>query len=206
MNKGLYIIVCGSIGVGKTTLSNLLSRNIPKSEILPEERSIFLEDFYLNPAKYAFKNQLAYSVHYLEQASVISKNVHSIIQDRSIYDTHQVFSTQHFNNHLISAREFVVLSKIFQLSRQFATPDLLVFLRCNAEIAFNRVQRRGIKEEAKVSLEYLKELDTSYAKWFSEFNYCEKVEFNTDVFTAEDICQKIITDTPKVRPLIHDPI
>ena len=59
MKKAHYIIIEGTIGVGKTSLAKILSNKINAKLILEEfEDNPFLPDFYKNPKRYAFQTQL----------------------------------------------------------------------------------------------------------------------------------------------------
>src|SRR5215472_18680671 len=54
-----YIVVEGVIGVGKTSLSRLLSERFQARLVLEEvEENPFLKDFYRDRARYAFQTQM----------------------------------------------------------------------------------------------------------------------------------------------------
>ena len=54
-----YIAIEGTIGVGKTSLANLLSERLKAKLVLEEfEGNPFLSDFYEDPERHAFQTQL----------------------------------------------------------------------------------------------------------------------------------------------------
>jgi deoxyadenosine/deoxycytidine kinase len=59
MAENRYIVVEGVIGVGKTSLSRLLSERLPARLVLEEvEENPFLKDFYVDRARFAFPTQM----------------------------------------------------------------------------------------------------------------------------------------------------
>ena len=59
MHKKGYIIVEGPLGVGKTSLAQLLAERIKAKAILEEtEGNPFLPNFYKDPVRFAFQTQL----------------------------------------------------------------------------------------------------------------------------------------------------
>ena len=59
MRNLYYIAIEGAIGVGKTSLANLMSKELGARLVLEEfEENPFLPDFYKDPERYAFQTQL----------------------------------------------------------------------------------------------------------------------------------------------------
>ena len=59
MKNLYYIAIEGPIGVGKTSLSNLMSKELGARLVLEEfEENPFLPDFYKDPERYSFQTQL----------------------------------------------------------------------------------------------------------------------------------------------------
>ena len=55
MRNLYYIAIEGAIGVGKTSLANLMSKELGARLVLEEfEENPFLPDFYKDPERYAF--------------------------------------------------------------------------------------------------------------------------------------------------------
>ena len=89
-----YIAVAGNIGVGKSSLVHFLCHNYklkPFYEL--NDFNPYLEDFYKDMKKWAFKSQ----IHFLSQKFKIhqdlSMETDAIIQDRSIYEDAEIFAT-----------------------------------------------------------------------------------------------------------------
>ena len=59
MKNLYYIAIEGPIGVGKTSLANLMSKELGAKLVLEEfEENPFLPDFYKDPERYSFQTQL----------------------------------------------------------------------------------------------------------------------------------------------------
>ena len=59
MKSSFYVVIEGTIGVGKTSLAEILSEKLDARLILEEfEQNPFLEDFYNDPKSYAFQTQI----------------------------------------------------------------------------------------------------------------------------------------------------
>ena len=59
MKNLYYIAIEGPIGVGKTSLANLMSKELSARLVLEEfEENPFLPDFYKDPERYSFQTQL----------------------------------------------------------------------------------------------------------------------------------------------------
>jgi deoxyadenosine/deoxycytidine kinase len=191
MNARPYIIIAGNICVGKTTTCQLLGELLACS-VFYEKREILLKEYYSDPDKFAFLNQLTYSLQFLEQAADISKCKNAIIQDRSIYDTHNVFSRLQLQGNRISSLEFSLLERILRSADQLVRPSLLVLLDAPIDIVYKRMQIRGFKEELSVTPAYLAELRDLYLSWFKAFDICDKKLFQTDSIRPQQLAQDIL--------------
>ena len=71
-----YIAIEGNIGVGKTTLSQLLSKHYNAKLVLEEfAENPFLTKFYENPKQYAFPLELFFlAERFKQQQELIKKN------------------------------------------------------------------------------------------------------------------------------------
>ncbi len=74
-----YIAIEGNIGVGKTTLSQLLSKHYNAKLVLEEfAENPFLTKFYENPKQYAFPLELFFlAERFKQQQELIKKMIYS---------------------------------------------------------------------------------------------------------------------------------
>jgi|ERR1043166_914562 deoxyadenosine/deoxycytidine kinase len=188
-----YVIIAGNIGTGKTTAVQNVNVLVDKSIAFYEDRDIYLSKFYREPQKYAFLNQLAYSLQYLNQAVEISKQDTVVVQDRSIYDTHQVFSEMRLHDGMISKTEFQLLERIYAASKLIVNPTLMVMLDASVEVAYNRFLKRAEEQEKGLPRDLLIELREAYRAWYQEFDLCEKILIQTDQMEPSAVAKSIVT-------------
>lgn len=188
-----YIVIAGSIGTGKTTTSEAVASMVPGWAALVETRDTFLARFYDDPKKYAFLNQLAYSLQYVEQAVEISMATRDIVQDRSIYDTHQVFSQWRREAGLICEDEFELLERTFRIAHRLVCPTLLVLLECSIEVASRRIVSRNMTTELGLTSPFLSELSHRYANWFEHFDLSPKLRLSTDHQPVASVVDSILS-------------
>jgi deoxyadenosine/deoxycytidine kinase len=188
-----YITIAGSIGVGKTTTTEALGAALPRTVARVEVRDIFLSRFYENPKRYAFLNQMAYSLQYLDHASEIAAISSNVVQDRSIYDTHQVFSQWRLETGLINRDEFELLDRIFRIADKLARPTLFVLLEASVEVAQQRILARALPTELGLTKEFLSVLTQRYTTWFEQLQLGPKIRISTDAQPIQEVVSRILS-------------
>ena len=164
-----FIAVEGPIGVGKTTLAQLLADSFGYQTFLekPAENP-FLGDFYKNPSKNALATQLFFLFQRVKQ-----------IQDLKQGD---IFTPVHVSDFLLdkdklfaqvtlSEHELSLYNQIYEyLSLDLPTPDLVIYLQAETKTLFERVLQRGREIEKGISFEYLDLLNESYKEFFLNYD------------------------------------
>ena len=164
-----FIAVEGPIGVGKTTLTELLAESFGYQTFLerPSENP-FLGDFYRNPSQSALATQLFFPFQRVKQ-----------IQDLKQGD---IFSPIHVSDFLLdkdklfakvtlSEHELSLYNQIYDyLSLDLPSPDLVIYLQAETKTLFKRVIQRGIEIEKNISFEYLDLLNESYKEFFLNYD------------------------------------
>ena len=164
-----FIAVEGPIGVGKTTLAQLLADSFGYQTFLekPAENP-FLVDFYKNPSKNALATQLFFLFQRVKQ-----------IQDLKQGD---IFTPVHVSDFLLdkdklfaqvtlSEHELSLYNQIYDyLSLDLPTPDLVIYLQAETKTLFERVLQRGREIEKGISFEYLDLLNESYKEFFLAYD------------------------------------
>lgn len=174
-----YVVIAGGICTGKTTLVRGLRQHMHDATSLEEFRGVYLGDYYSSPKEFAFKNQLDYSVQYLGHATRLLDRNGPVFQDRSIFDTHGVFSRTLHDFGWIDAREFAILEELYQIGTRLAKPDIVVLLTASTELAYNRLKTRNIPAERLATREYLDRISLAYDRWFDSFGCALKYRVDT---------------------------
>jgi deoxyguanosine kinase len=165
-----YICIEGVIGVGKTTLTKMLSEWLDARAILerPEENP-FLEDFYSNPQRYAFQLQIFFLLsRYRQQMENLQDDLfHSQTISDYLFAKDRIFA--HLN---LEDRELLLYNRVASmLEPDIPKPDLVVYLQSTPEIILASIKRRGSSFERDISIDYIRSLNEAYNRYF--FHYKE---------------------------------
>ncbi|MBC7587782.1 MAG: deoxynucleoside kinase, partial [Chitinophagaceae bacterium] len=123
-----FITVEGNIGVGKTTLTNLLAKHFNARIILEEfADNPFLSKFYESPQQYAFPVELFFMAERYKQLK-------DMVHTKELFQTVTV-SDYLFTKCLLFAKvtlpdeEFRLYQKLFEIiHQQLVYPDILIYL------------------------------------------------------------------------------
>jgi deoxyguanosine kinase len=163
--KPLYIAIEGPIGVGKTTLTNLLVEYLNGQSVYEEfEENPFLESFYDDRRSVAFQTQIFFLLsRYKQQQSVKQPDLfkQSLISDY-LFAKDRIFACLNLDE-----EELRLYEKIYDLlNMKVRKPDLVVYLSAPVDILLQRIQKRDRQYERNIELGYLSELSSIYHQFF----------------------------------------
>jgi len=169
-----FVAIAGNIGVGKSTLVDLLCRRLDwKPFYEPVNENPYLADFYKNMAAWAFHSQVFFLSHRLRAHHLIASHPTSVIQDRSVYEDAEIFAQNLYLQGHIQPRDYGTYRELYETVIQFLPPpDLVIYLRASVPTLSNRISRRGRDYELSISPEYLASLNHLYDRWISSFTFC----------------------------------
>src|SRR5262245_23721234 len=161
MPDNRYIVVEGVIGVGKTSLSRLLSERLAAKLVLEEvEENPFLKDFYRDRERYAFQTQM----HFLFSRFQQQRNLRQmeLFSERLVAD--YLFQKDRiFASLTLSERELALYERLVGwLELEVLTPDVVVYLQANPDVLLKRIQRRGRPYEKDMDPQYIQQLNEAY--------------------------------------------
>nr|CAH7767014.1 unnamed protein product [Callosobruchus chinensis] len=135
------------------------------------------------------------------------KNSSTTVQifERSVQSSRFCFMEQAHNNNNIHGADYAVLDQWYKWIRanHDISLDLIVYLRCPPEVAYERAKQRGRPEEADVPLEYLQQLHETHEKWLisdDSPNTIPVVVFNVDT-TIEEVEEQYRMNQDKILGL-----
>lgn len=207
----IVIIVAGTIGAGKSTLTEMLAQNLDTKPFYENvEDNEVLPLFYSNPEKYTFLLQ----IFFLNKRFLAIKDAFchdDNVLDRSIYEDSLLF---HLNADLgrvsqVEVEQYqglleTMLNELEDIAPQ-KKPDLLVYIRVSFETMLERIKKRGREyeqiEQNPELFSYYQELNRRYEEWFDAFDVCPKLVIDGDRydFVAQPECGEQIVQTIKAQ-------
>ncbi|QDG51465.1 deoxynucleoside kinase [Persicimonas caeni] len=181
-----YIVIEGPIGVGKTTLVNLLAERYRANTVLEIfEENPFLAKFYGDRDAYAFQTEMFFLLSRYKQQEQFSQR--DLFSTLSVSD-YLFVKCRLFASLTLSDHELSLYDRMYNiLTEQVPTPDVVVHLHAPLEILHERINKRGRSYEQDMDLEYLDRLRGLYHNFFAHYEDTPLVEVDTaDVHFAEE--------------------
>ncbi|UPT72965.1 MAG: deoxynucleoside kinase [Elusimicrobiota bacterium] len=172
-----YIGIAGTIGVGKSTLTQDLARALNFEPILEEvDGNPYLEHFYGDMKAYGTMMQVWLLNHRFRQhrefvTRISLGKIRGVVQDRTIWED-TIFARM-LNEHpdkIITDLDYNTYLDLFDnmVLRELVFPQIMIYLDCNPETAYKRINSRGRVMEQTIPLEYLRMLKKNYDQFIEE--------------------------------------
>ncbi len=163
-----YVAVDGPIGVGKTTLVELLARRYEGVKILEDVDNPFLPDFYQDRPGAAFQTELYFLLSRYKQQQEIAQRE---LFDRLLVADYTFQKNRIFAYLNLSDDELMLFDKLFALLEpQTPVPDLVIHLVADVGTCMERIRRRARSFEKTISEEYLTELIDAYNHYYHYYD------------------------------------
>jgi deoxyadenosine/deoxycytidine kinase len=177
-----FVTIAGNIGVGKSTLVDLLSRRLGWERVLEAvTENPYLSDFYADMNRWSFHSQVFFLVRRLQQHHDLLQQGRSVLQDRSVYEDAEIFARNLFHQQHLSQRDWQTYYELYQtLSTLLKPPDLVVYLRASVPTLKRRIAYRGRTFEQAIADDYLEQLNRLYDEWAAGFGLSPVLTVDTD--------------------------
>lgn len=177
-----FIAVAGNIGVGKSTLTAMLSERLswePFYEAVDDNP--YLADFYQDMRQWSFHSQVFFLSRRLRHHRAILDRPGTVVQDRSVYEDAEIFAENLFRQGQLTERDYRTYRELYEAMGLFLPPpDLVVYLRASVPTLLKRIRKRGRDFERRVSAEYLEQLNRLYEEWTERFSLCPVLTVPSD--------------------------
>ena len=170
MSDHRYIVVEGPIGVGKSSLTNILAERYRARRVMEVvEENPFLSSFYEDREKYAFQTQMFFLLsRFKQQQALFQQDLFNAV---TVSD--YLFAKDRIFAHLtLDPNELSLYERVFEaLGPRVTKPDLVIYLQARLDVLLGRIKKRGREFERKFDATYLEDLCTSYNEFF--FHYAD---------------------------------
>ena len=163
----MYIAIEGAIGVGKTTLSRLLSSRF-QADLLLEvlEENPFLADFYDDRDAYAFQTQIFFLLSRYHQQLEVPTALSSGNNLIAVYTFEKDALFARLN---LDGDELDTYFSVHNaLAEKLPLPDLIVYLQAETSVLMQRIAHRDRPYERNMDPEYIRSLNETYDVFYSE--------------------------------------
>ncbi len=168
MERPRYIAVEGPVGVGKTTLAQILSERLG-ARLVSEaaEENPFLRGFYADRRKYAFQAQIFFLLsRFQQQQALFQQDLFS----RSTVAEYLFARDRIFASLSLAPEELSLYDRVYDLlGPRVVKPDLVVYLQARADVLLGRIRKRGRDYERAIDAAWLEGLTGAYNDFF--FHY-----------------------------------
>lgn len=200
-SEPFYLAIAGNIGVGKTTLTQMLSSQLGWHPYF--ERVIdnpYLDDFYADMNRWSFNLQVYFLSRRFMDQRLISASPESCVQDRTIYEDAEIFAyILHKQGHM-SDRDYQNYRDLFYTMTDYLRkPHLVLYLRASTWTLISRIRKRGRDYEKRITAEYLFELNEAYEHWIQELQKsipvliveADRIDFEKSPGEFATLCDRI---------------
>jgi len=169
MKNLYYIAIEGPIGVGKTSLVDLLSVELEAKAVFEQfEQNPFLSDFYTDPHRFAFQTQMFFLLSRFRQ----QQELHQVDIFHKLMLTDYMFQKDRLFAYLnLNEKEMALYNQLAKvLEPQIVKPDLVIYLQAETDRLMKNIRHRGRKFEVSISREYIESLNQIYNQYFMQYD------------------------------------
>lgn len=185
MNKNQTIVIDGVVGVGKSSLMNLLQNEGYTAFPEPVVDNPLLDKFYHDRKRYSFSLQIFFLNRRFAHIKNAIKNK-KVVMDRSIYGD-AIFAKMLCDNGEMTIEEFNLYKELLENMLEHVTPPtLMIYLEISVDGAMKRIAKRGRDYEQIVERAYWEKLNSEYSAYFKQYNISPILRINVDNLDFEN--------------------
>ncbi|ARF08290.1 deoxynucleoside kinase [Catovirus CTV1] len=210
--KKQIISIEGNIGVGKSTLVNMLKELFQDNveiifepiedwiNIVDDDGKNILETFYNDKKRWSYTFQ---NVAYITRMNKIVEALNNstkkyIILDRSLDADLNTFAKMLYDDKFISEIEWNAYNKwnkffFDNFGKEFN--HQIIYLRCDPKVCQKRILKRGRKSEENISIQYLESVHKYHEEWLiNKAKNVIVIDSNQDFIDDKENLTKLFSD------------
>lgn len=189
-----YIAVEGPIGVGKSTLVNLLAERSEAIKVMEDVKNPFLEDFYNDKPGASFRTQIFFLLNRYQQQLEMKQL--DLFQNLVLSDYFFV-KDKIFAHVTLNDSELRIYKTLYdQLIGDVVMPDLVIYLQADTDVLMKRIRKRSRDMEKRINREYINEVNKAYNYFFFHYTMSPLLVIDTsqiDIVRDENHLQDLIS-------------
>jgi deoxyadenosine/deoxycytidine kinase len=173
-----YIVTEGPLGVGKTSLTNLLAEELGARLVLERaEDNPFLTDFYRDSARFRFQTQMFFLLNrYRQQEEMAQPDLFTRITISDyLFAKDRIFAYLNLNDNELSLYEQIYK----MLEPKIVRPDLVIFLQADTDTLLRRIKLRNRSFEKDINHDYIAAVNEAYNQYFFHYSETPLLVINT---------------------------
>jgi len=174
-----FIAIEGAIGAGKTSLVNLLGKQLGARMVFEnDEKNPFLPDFYKDRESFAFQTQIFFLLsRYAQYLDLAQRDLfHSVVLTDFLFQRDQIFANLNLKDH-----ELQLYHQIYNLIKlRIPKPDLVIYLQANTKVLQQRIEKRDRDYESYLDREYLEKVNKAFNNFFFYYSETPLLVINTN--------------------------
>jgi deoxyguanosine kinase len=185
-----YIVVEGPIGVGKSSLTNILAERLTARKVMEVvEENPFLASFYSDRNKFAFQTQMFFLLsRFKQQQALFQQDLFAqVTVSDYLFAKDRIFASLTLDTNELSLYERVFA----EIGPRVTKPDLVIYLQAKIDVLLSRIKKRGREFEHKFDSDYLESLCRAYNDFFFHYKDTPLLVVNTSeidfVSNADDL-------------------
>ena len=204
-----YIAIEGPIGVGKTSLAEIIADKLNTRKALEDfEENPFLDNFYDNIEEYAFQTQMFFLLQRYKQQQEIKQ---LDVMQKGVVTDYMFDKDRLFASFTLSGPEMELYSRVADILEQdIIKPDLVVYLQADTPLLMQYIKKRGRDLEKGVTSDYIDLVNQRYQEFIVNYedtplliintNNIDFVENPRDLDELLEIIQKPVQGTKYFNP------
>jgi len=201
------ITIAGTVGVGKSTLTNALADALQfRTSFEKVDTNPYLDKFYQDFSRWSFHLQVYFLAERFKEQKKIFEYGGGFIQDRSIYEDTGIFARMHYEKGTMSETDYQTYTSLFDamvMTPYFPHPDLLIYLEGSLDDILTRIDKRGRTMEKETPVEYWQEMHTRYESWIDSFSSCPVLRLNINDYDAMEGSSAIEPIVEKISVILQ---
>ena len=195
---GYRVNIAGVVGVGKSSLTNILWK---EWGFTPFREPVFdnplLDKFYYDKKRYAFPLQVFFLNKRFEMCKEAVNHPNSVMDRSIVEDT--IFAKMLRDSGDMDPYEYQIYKELYNnMMNHVKPPDLMVYLKVSPEEAVRRINKRGREYEVQNNTDYWYRLSHNYNDFFYDYTWskllvieCDKLDFVNNMEDRKYILDKI---------------